>query len=268
MFQHLDDPAPLPPSTREQRRATLRRGEMLRRRRRTGRFAALAGVAALIGALALRPGGGGDGGVPPVAASPSPSVVATATAGPGRGTITVGGTNPELSVTFTMPAGWQTDSGWLFRSDNYGRTSLERGMPFGFVFLDVANIYVDGCQWQLVEPPPGPSVDDLVAAYAEVPGAGTARDVTVDGYRGKLVEYIVPEYDADDCQEGRFGLLKEEGFPDDTPNIVAQAPEQQNQIRILDVGGTRLVILMGYPPNLSARDQAELDAIVSSVQIE
>ena len=36
---------------------------------------------------------------------------------------------------------------------------------------DVANLYADGCRWQLLDPPPGPTVDDLVAAYADVPGS-------------------------------------------------------------------------------------------------
>jgi DNA-directed RNA polymerase specialized sigma24 family protein len=31
-------------------------------------------------------------------------------------------------------------------------------------FFDVANIYTRGCQWKLVDPAPGPTVDDLVAA--------------------------------------------------------------------------------------------------------
>ena len=269
MFQHLDDPVPLPASTHEQRQATLRRGESLRRRRRAKVFAATAAAAAAVAVFALSPTLRATTEVPPVAASPSPSVVATATVGPGRGSIALDGMVPE-SVTFTMPAGWEVnDGGWLFKSDNYGRTSLEGGMPFGFAFMDVANIYTDGCKWRLVDPAPGPTVNDLVAAYANVPGfGGNTSDITVDGFPGKLVEYNIPGYNADDCREGRFAMFKEDGTFGDTPTIMAQAPLQENQIRILDVSGSRLVILTGYPSDISPDERTELDTIINSIHIE
>jgi hypothetical protein len=30
--------------------------------------------------------------------------------------------------------------------------------------MDVSDIYADGCEWVLVDPPPGPTVDDVVSA--------------------------------------------------------------------------------------------------------
>ena len=269
VFQHLDDPVALPPLSHEQRQAILRRGESLRRRRRTKLFAVGVAMAAVVAAIVLSPALRFDRGDPPVAASPAPSMPATATVGPGRGSSTVDGTDRQLTITFAIPAGWETENGWLFKSDNYGRSDPGTGMPFGFVFLRVANIYVDGCRWRLVDPPPGPTVDDLVAAYENVPGfGGDVRDVVVDGFRGKLIDYTVPQYNADDCEERRFGIFKENvGAVNNVPNVIAQAPNQQNQIRILDVGGTRLVMLTGYPPNISAQERAELDTIVNSIQI-
>ena len=47
MFQRLDDPVALPPSSREQRQATVDRGEVLRRRRRARAIAIPFGVAAV-----------------------------------------------------------------------------------------------------------------------------------------------------------------------------------------------------------------------------
>ena len=44
-------------------------------------------------------------------------------------------------------------------------------------------------------------------------------------------------------------------------------PKQQNEIWILDVDGTRLVILAGYPPNISTQERADLDAIINSIKI-
>ena len=52
----------------------------------------------------------------------------------------------------------------------------------------------NGC-W--LDPPVGPTVDDLVAAWANLPdlAATAAVDVTVDGYAGKQIEFTVPDYD-------------------------------------------------------------------------
>jgi len=198
--------------------------------------------------------------------SPTPSV-ATATVGPGQGTVTVGGNFPQLPVRFTMPAGWEMVGGWLAKSDNFGWSQGSGGPPFGFIFMDVANVYADGCRWRPVDPPPGPTVDNLVSAYADLPGFTGAKETTVDGFSGQLVEYEVPEYDRDDCREGVFALFDEDGVGGEEPSVLAQHPKQQNLIWILEVSGSRLVIHTSYPPTISTEDRAEIDGIASSIQI-
>ena len=234
MLQHLDDPVPLPPSTPEQRRATLHRGIALRRRRRAEAFAVAAvAVVAIVGGFVLSPGLRGGTVDPPVAVSSSPSAAATATVGPGRGTATFWDSSPEVSATFTMPAGWATEGGAISKLD-------AAGLPFGLALFDVANVYTDGCRWRMVNPKPGPTVDDLVSAFAKVPGIeGTARDVVVDGFHGKLVNYTVPDYKKDKCIEGMFAIIKSDSNDDNSPNLWAGIPNEKHQIRILDVGGTR-----------------------------
>ena len=197
-------------------------------------------------------------------ASPPSSVEATTTVGPGRGTGAFVGSAPEVPVTFTMPAGWE-----MF--DNWAVSKSGADPIFGLVFMDVGNVYADGCQWVLVDPPPGPTVDDLVSAHAKSPelGATPARDVTVDGFDGKQIQYTVPDYNENECQEGKFGMFfigrNVAGVA--APNLWAQTPKQQNNLSILDVDGTRLVILAAYPPNISAKDRTDLDGILSSIRI-
>ena len=53
----------------------------------------------------------------------------------------------------------------------------------------------------------------------------------------------------------------------EVPNYWAQTPNQQNQVLILDVHGTRLVIVTGHPPDISTQDRADIDTILRSVQI-
>jgi hypothetical protein len=202
-----------------------------------------------------------SGESPPSTTAPPPaSATATATVGPGRATGFFSGSLPEVPVTFMMPAGWESNGPFVNKS---GADPV-----FGLVFMDVGNIYSDGCSWELVNPPPGPTVDDLVAAYAEVPGVtGPARDVTVSGFPGKQIEFTVPDYNEDECTDGRFGIFKHDQSPGNDPALWAQAPNQLNTLRILDVHGTRLVILTGDPGNLTAQDRTDVDRILRSIRI-
>jgi len=242
--------------------ALVARGLRARRRRRLAIAASMV-AAVVVGAVAVGPMVWESAGPAPVAGMPSsPTLVeATATAGPGRGTAFFGGSVPEVPVTFTMPAGWEVhDRVFVSKSD--------ADPIFGLVFMDVGNIYAEGCKWVPLDPPPGPSVDDLVSAYSKLPGfGGPARNVTVDGFDGKQIQYTVPDYDENECIGDGFGIFHEDHMSGDAPTLVAQTPKQENRLWILDVGGTRLVILAGGPQNMSPQDRSDLDGILSSIQI-
>jgi hypothetical protein len=211
---------------------------------------------AVVAMVALAACSSGASDEPPAA----DSTASTVSDGPRTGTAVFGGAE-DVPVTFTVPAGWGAEDVFVTKSG--------ADPEFGVAFFDVANIYADGCQWLLVDPPVGPTVDDLVAAYANSPGfVGAARDVTVDGFTGKQLQYTVPDYDEDQCKGAKFGLLQEENHhAGDAPNLWAQTPSQQNDVWILDVDGTRLVIHAGYPPSISPRDRTDLDGIIKSIRI-
>ena len=177
------------------------------------------------------------------------------TVGPGQGTGYFAGAE-DVPITFTLPAGW-TNNGW----------GVIKGDPiFGLIFMNVANIYSDSCPSVQVNPPVGPTVDDLASAWASMPGfnATAASDVTVDGFDGKYIELTVPDYNEKDCTYGMFNLLREAGSHGD---YWAQGPNQHHQLWILDVDGTRLVIGATYFPNTSQQDRADLKEILNSIQI-
>ncbi len=265
MFQHLDDPVPLPPASVHQRQADVARGRALRRRRR----GLVAGVPVVVGALAVAltvsSGQTRDSTVAPAApvpSSPAPTEASTAARelGPGTGTVRFAGAE-QVHVTVTLPAGWEAGDVFVTRSG--------ARPEFGLAFFDVAGTYADGCRWVLQDPPVGPTVDDLVAAYASRPGSGAAvRDIDVDGHRGKQVEYTVPDYDRAACRDGQFALFQEDRpHSGNAPDLWAQTPGQRGELSILDVGGTRLVINAGYPPGVSTQDLRDLHAILESVRI-
>ena len=144
---------------------------------------------------------------------------------------------------------------------------------FGAILDRVGNIFSDPCQWVEVDPPPGPTVDDLVAAFADVPALNATEptDVTVDGFHGKQIEFTVPDYTEDECIDGRFALWQDErhaGPGPQGPNYWAQGPHAHHRLWILDVDGTRLVIGGTYFPDTSQQDLDDLDTILNSIQID
>lgn len=241
--------------------ALVARGMRARRRR----LAIVTSIVATVvmGAIVVSPVVRSTAEPSPVAepAAPTLSSYPRPRAGPGRGTSYFLGTRPDVDVTFTMPAGWEVNGVWVERSGSDPDITL--------AFVDVANIYTDGCRWQLVDPKPGPSVDDLVSAYAKVRGSQTAEDVTIDGYAGKQIHLTVPDCKPKDCKEGKFGFMQHDNDfrLGDEPTIGRLAPGGRYTVQILDVDGTRLVILEDEPPNTSAQDRIDMNAIVSSIDI-
>jgi hypothetical protein len=123
--------------------------------------------------------------------------------------------------------------------------------------------------------PVGPTVDDLVSAWANLPGvdATAARDVTFDGFDGKQIEFAVPDHIEEDCN----GMYFRCGYDPEVPNPPVQCarlmgdpyygPNLYQKVWVLDVDGTRLMIMAGFFPDASQQDRAALDEIVASIEI-
>ncbi len=187
---------------------------------------AAAAVVAVIGvaAIAINSMNSDDEVDPAPAAQPTvaPTTVAptTTVALPTKTVSFPVGSANDIPVTFTAPADWSRR-----RVDGLRRQPSGHG-----VFFDgIANIYADGCQWVLLDPPVGPTVDDLVAAWANLPGfaATAAVDVTVDGYAGKQFEFTVPDYNLNECKKkegigGVYALYDYSGMrSEDAPGFLA-----------------------------------------------
>ena len=103
--------------------------------------------------------------------------------------------------------------------------------------------------------------------------ATRARNVTVDGFDGKQLQFTVPDYTDDNCKDDIYALVQADnaganaGQPGGSPNLWAQFPEQPTTASILDVDGTRLVIYTSHPRDVSTQDRTDLEAILDSVDI-
>lgn len=117
----------------------------------------------------------------------------------------------------------------------------------------------DPCAEAGADIPVGPTVDDFANALADHPLLDTTDpvNVTLGGYSGKYEELQTPA----DLSECAF-------FRPWDPGIYAQGPGQRCRIWILDVDGIRVVIHADDYAETSPEHQAELQAIVDSIQIE
>jgi hypothetical protein len=242
-------------------------------------------VVAIVG-INLLPRSGGIGGSGP-SPTPSPSAAPTATPTPtptatiagfpgysdqvAAGTYAwgAGGANPE-DIIFTIPEGWIS---------RYGVPHKDRDGPGEMAFGNwiIANVYADPCRWQgsLLDPPVGPTVEDLTIAIGaqKLRNATPPTDVTLGGYSGKRIELSLPaNLDITTCDQGvvRFWVAPGEdvaNWPTGDPEARSPRAGQVNVAYILDVNGARQVIDTWHMPATSASDLAELETILASMRI-
>jgi hypothetical protein len=200
-------------------------------------------------ALVLGPGGG---------ATPEPSPTAGPTAGasptePLETPITPGVQSLDgfpVGISFTVPAGWF----WCSMSQPEQGVCRVGGSSTELRFLIVNNVVADPCGDALLDPPPGPSVDDLVAAISGLANftATVPIEITVGGLAGKEFTVTAP---APACS-----TLRTWATADRTNGVSAG---EANLIRIVDIDGTRVVMTGAYRPLES--DAAEAIAAIRQV---
>jgi hypothetical protein len=198
--------------------------------------------------------------------SPTPTPAVSPATLPKEGTALVAGTylvdDPfPVRIRFEVPRGWFS----------CGPGSLEVGVCADGIgalsFLIVRNVVAEPCDPSRaqLDPPVGPSVDDLVTAISKLPGfkATGAVDITLDGFHGKRFELTAPD-GAGLCKLDDRGL----GTWSTADRINGVGPGEVNRLQILDVDGTRLVISGAYHPGQTTADGlSELQQIIDSVHL-
>jgi hypothetical protein len=175
------------------------------------------------------------------------------------------------SIDISVPTGW-SGGGWLLSRPRAGHDIP----PVAIQFWNVDRIFGHPCQWQGTLVDPGPTVDDLAAALADVPmrAATTPSDVTLGGTSGKYLEWSVPAdmtmedgnfLDCDRTSEGTRDFVSWTGIGTGTSRY-HQGPGQVDYVWILDVGGSRLVIDAFSMPYATEAELAELRAVVESIK--
>ena len=168
-----------------------------------------------------------------------------------------------VPVTFTVPDGWEGRIGgpYLVLTGIVGK-------PSGLRFAIFDRIAVDPCQGDtgFVDLPPEQSVDDLATALADMPGIEVTdvSDVSVDGYSGTQLTVTAPDSFAG-C------TLQSDGYVIWQLPLGANfsmTPGERDRVWILDVTGTRLVIVVTEEPGYTDAQRAEFQAVFDSIRIE
>jgi hypothetical protein len=156
-----------------------------------------------------------------------------------------------MRITFTVPAGWGQ---WAYTSE---RSQLNLTGPNGgeLSFEIVENVSAGSCTDELLDPPVGPSVDDLVTALSAMEGfdVSPVTNVEIDGYRGKQFTLTAP---TSGCEIRTWAT---------STRLNGVGLGEVNHVRILDVDGARLLI--GLAPPDDPADQREFDGILDSIRI-
>jgi hypothetical protein len=181
----------------------------------------------------------------------------------------------DIQVFYTIPAeGWLS---WI------GTFKPEQGTdaPYqsvGMSIVNVTNVVQDGCTTHAAaDPPVGPTVDDMATALAALSPFILTKppsDVTVDGFSGKYLELTVPDLAVQvtgddtaftDCTAGELNSWI--GEPLGYAFYGYSHPGQVEEVWLLDVDGTRLMIEAIWAPGSPEGDLAELRSILDSIDI-
>lgn len=168
-------------------------------------------------------------------------------------------------VQVTVPDGWSSAGGWVLTRGGSFATSV------AVQFWNVDKVYRHPCQWSGTLYQPGPMVNDLANALAGRPfrNATQPKDVKLDGYTGKYLEWSVPA-DADfskcDADAGTRYFESWIGPPDS--DRYQQGPGQVDRLWIIDVRGARVVIDAFSVPSSQPADIEQLVKVVESIRFE
>lgn len=252
---------------------------MAANRRASGSLVAMALAAALVGcdANAAVPHSDPSPSVPdsgPSSLPDSPDVNADGDAGgagltPGTYHVDPDG-NPltPLRVHLTIPAdGWRPP---LYGWRGVAKEPSDPGTLL-ITITEVANVAQDGCAGDApADPPVGPEVDDFADALASLaPFEVTSdpADVSAFGFSGVHLELTVPDIDLDECFEGNVHSWVDNRV-DDGPFYGYGMSGTVEEIWLLDVEGTRLMIAAMRRPGATPGDISEMEAILDSIRIE
>jgi hypothetical protein len=240
--------------------------------------AAAAIVAVAVVGINLLPGGG-IGGLRP-SPTPVPTAVPSSSLMPSTGKLDAGSyyidpvwTATPVRFSFTVPAGWATNEGFVYKDRGATAPSFAPGSGPGdvtFTTWVVSHVYADACEWQGSMVDAGTTVDQLANLLVAQKGrvASAATDVTLGGVPAKRIELTNPaDLDPTTCNSSVLRFWPDPG-PDESGGLCCTAAGSTDVVYVVAVDGTRLAVVVRHQADSSAADVAELEAIVASIKLD
>ncbi len=166
-------------------------------------------------------------------------------------------------VIFDVPEGYHANGGWVIDSGD-GVTDDQYG---GITVWHVLQVLTDPCHRRSAVDA-GPTVQDLARALIRQAGPSTRPEgIVLDGHPGVTLDVTIPpDIDLSRCTGDEYSLWRTERRGDgrlaqDTPGLV-------NRLWIVDVDGTRLVLVADLFPDQPAALHQEQATIAESVHFE
>jgi hypothetical protein len=272
----------------------LRRTPTMNKFLAIGLGAAAAVLALIVGAQLIGSPNGGPGADPtplptaqPTAeATPDPTPSPPAEGGVPEGPFVVTNTDAPVQTTVNIAsAGWfplpgvdavSKDDDGLDPPEAVGVALIAWAWPAGTAF----NVYGDPCQWSTTAPEtPATTPDEIAAAFAAQAStdATSPLDITVGGFSGTAVTVHVPmsfdvpnatrEEEFADCDEAAFVFYGTDAG-DEAIARNAQGPGQIDELWILDVDGSIVILDLAYGPAAPADLVEELRTLAESATFE
>jgi hypothetical protein len=183
-----------------------------------------------------------------------------------------GAEDDSIRITLTVPDGWSGLESAIVPSDGAYHPPSGGGLNFGRGgWLYTVSPLCGGSGPDFPTGPnipTGTTVDEFVTALVDHPDLDVTSpvDVTLGGFSGKYLELRAPA-----------NTTTDELGPDPSgcnyyfvwePGIYAQGPNALWRIWVVDVDGVRVVVRADSFPGTSPQVQAQLQAIVDSIQIQ
>ena len=146
------------------------------------------------------------------------------------------------------------------------------------------NVYGDPCHWSTTIPnTPATTPEKIAAAFTAQTLTDPTEpvDVTVGGYAGKAVTLHVPmsyhqqpdvsrEEEFAECDQDEYGTFAYYGIEGDETHVIrnVQGPGQVDELWILDVDGSIVILNATYSPATPANVVDELRALAESATFE
>jgi hypothetical protein len=167
----------------------------------------------------------------------------------------------STDVTVAVPSGWSASGDWVV----LGPRGNDEPDGMAIRFYTMSNLAVNPLSHSdgNLDPPVGPTVDDMVQAIVAHPGwtASEPTDISIDGHTGQLVSITI-HMDVVLPADDTFYLEVEPSGG----GIWGWAQGQTFDLYILDVDGQRLIIDSWHYLGTPEEDLAAQRTVVESVQ--